>query len=115
MIDQTIIVAIIAAISSSGVSSIILYMLQRRDKQSDTEKLKTQMLLGLANECIVRRASEYMDRGWIEWDEKKELIKYLYEPYKALGGDGSIEQLMEDVMKLETRSRKRARQEASPE
>lgn len=116
--DTAIIVAVIAAISSSGVSSLIIYLLQRRDKlsekTSETEKLKTQMLLGLAHECILRRAETYIDRGSVTTDEYNELKKYLYTPYKALGGNGTAERVMRDVEELEIMTRERTRKEASP-
>lgn len=102
--DTAIIVAIIAAISSSGVSSLIIYLLQRRDKRRNTEteeeKAKTKMLLGLARECIINRGEEYIKRGEISRTEYDDLKKYLYEPYRALGGNGTAEKVMREVESL---------------
>lgn len=115
--DTAIIVAIIAAISSSGVSSLILYLLQRRDKKrdkaDDVDKLTKQLLLGLTDDCIERRSSQYKDRGWLAYKERTAL-ENLYAPYKALGGEGSADLQMEDVRKLELRTDDQVRREASP-
>ena len=61
--DKTIIAAIIAAVSSSGVMSLIIYLLQRHD----TDK--------------------YVKRGSITLKEKRNL-EYLAAPYFDLGGNG---------------------------
>lgn len=53
----TLIIAVIAAVTSSGVCSIILYKMQRADKKKDGEseamKLQSDMLLGLGHDRIV--------------------------------------------------------------
>lgn len=102
--DTAIIVAIIAAVSSSGVSSLLIYLLQRRDKrkdqETDREKAKTQILVGLARECIVDRCKYHLESG-ITYDEWRDLEEHLYKPYRALGGNGTAERLMKDVSSLQ--------------
>ena len=104
---QAIIIALIAAISSSGVCSIILYKIQRRDKEKDKEseeeKAKTKLLLGLAHECIMNRGEAYIDRGWVSRQEFEDLNDYLYKPYEALGGDGTAKRVMTQVEALPPR------------
>lgn len=105
--DTAIIVAIIAAVSSSGVSSLLIYLLQRRDKrkeqETDKEKAKTQILVALARECIVERCQYHLKEG-ITYEEWDDLNEHLYKPYKALGGNGTAERMMKDVFSLEFKS-----------
>lgn len=106
--DTAIIVAIIAAVSSSGVSSLLIYMLQRRDKkkdrEDDIEKAKTQILVGLARECIIERCNYHLKpENGITYKEWEDLNEHLYKPYKALGGNGRAERMIRDVSSLEFR------------
>ena len=100
----TIILSIFGAITSSGVCSIVLYKMQRRDAKKDQkeEQLKKigDMLLGLGHDRIVYLGGEYIERGCITQDEYKNLNDYLYQPYKALGGNGTAERTMLEVEKL---------------
>lgn len=104
--ETAIIVAIIAAISSSGVSSLIIYLLQRKDREkernSEKDDAKTKMLLGLAHECIISRGEYYIERGYITRPEYEDLNDYLYKPYKALGGNGTAERVMNEIEQLPT-------------
>lgn len=101
--SEAVIIAIITAISSSGICSLIVYLLQRKDKETGVEKIKTKMLLGIAHSCMISTGDAYIKRGWISHAEYDELNEYLYKPYKALGGSGtaSLEKVMEDVEKLQ--------------
>ena len=55
---------------------------------------------GLAHDRIVSLGMVYIERGWITKDEYENLRDYLYEPYKALGGNGSAKRVMEGVNRL---------------
>lgn len=100
----TLAVAIVAAVTSSGVCSIVLYLIQRRDKRKDGEseemKLQSEMLLGLGHDRIVYLGGQYIDRGWITQDEYENLHDYLYKPYCALGGNGTAKRIMAEVDRL---------------
>lgn len=58
------------------------------------------MLLGLAHDRIMSLGMEYINRGYITHDEYENLRKYLFEPYEALGGNGSASRVMKEVDKL---------------
>jgi len=98
---STIIVAIFA---SSGLWTFILYLVQRSDKKKDKEdellKNQSQMLLGLGHDRITYLGAKYIENGSITDDEFENLNKYLYEPYKKLGGNGTAEKIMNDVKNL---------------
>lgn len=61
---------------------------------------ENKLLLGLAFEAIINTAQKYIDQGEIEADEYKELNKYLFEPYRALGGNGTAARMIAEVEKL---------------
>lgn len=69
----------------------------------DKNNAERKMLLGLGYEKVMSMAAFYIQRGWIAQDEYKDFRKYLYEPYRALGGDGSAERNMKEVDKLPLR------------
>lgn len=92
--NTTIIVAIIAALTSSGVSSIIIYLMQRhdkkRDKEAENDSAQSKMLLGLGHDKLLYLTDKYVKRGAITIKEKRNL-KFLVQPYFELGGNGDCE------------------------
>ena len=88
-----IVAVILAFIASSGFWGIILYRMQKKDNL-------TKLVLGLAHQEIIRTCDEYRQRGYITKDEYEDLIKYLYRPYNALGGDGTVDKFINEVEKL---------------
>lgn len=70
---------------------------------SERKKAKSaanRMLMGLAHDRILYLGQEYINRGTITVDEYDNLVNYLYEPYKALGGNGTAERVIDAVKKL---------------
>lgn len=86
-----IVTALISALSSSGVMSLVLYLIQRRDKKKDREEDKrssqSKMLLGLGHDKIIYLTDKFVRRGAITLKEKRNL-KFLCDPYFELGGNG---------------------------
>lgn len=92
-----IIIALVAAVfGSTGFWS---WLSSRSKNRSDESRL----LMGLAYSEIIRRAEEYIRRGWIDVNEFNELDHYLFQPYSSKGGDGTAQKLMEEVRHLPTR------------
>ena len=79
--------------ASSGFWAYIL-------KKSDCKDVTREMLIGLGHDRIVYLGMIYVERGWVSQDEYENLNDYLYKPYKALGGNGSAERIMQEVNKL---------------
>lgn len=92
-----IITIITATLASTGFWSLILYKVQKRDEKKDS---LTRLILGLAYREITELCLKYIQRGYITKDEYEDLIKYLFAPYKELGGDGTAEKLIDEVKKL---------------
>lgn len=85
----------LAAVGAS--SGFWLFLERNRSKRDLTNKL----LLGIAHDRILRLALEYLERGdWITGDEYENLHKFLYLPYKELGGNGSTDRIMIEIDKL---------------
>lgn len=95
-----ILVAIISAISSSGFMSLILYKVQKKDKQKDIESAQSRLLIGLAHDRILSLTDALVKRGNITLKEKRNL-EYLYKPYKDAGGNGDCKIGYEACQKLE--------------
>lgn len=66
----------------------------------DKRSAKTKMLLGLGHDRIMSLCMKYIEKGSITQSEYENLYKYLYKPYKDMGGNGSAERLMKEVDKL---------------
>ena len=90
---QMAVTVVCAVLASSGFWA---WITSRRDKKD----AKTKMILGLGHDRIVSLAMEYVERGWISQDEYEDLNKYLYLPYREMGGNGTAERLMTEVKKL---------------
>lgn len=69
-------------------------------KVLDKRSAKTKMILGLGHDRIMYLGMKYVEKGQITQGEYENLYKYLYEPYKQMGGNGSAERLMREVDKL---------------
>jgi hypothetical protein len=70
------------------------------DKKNTTRDLSKRLLIGLAHDRIICLSMQYIDRGSITKDEYENLCEFLYLPYLAMGGNGSVKRLMAEVDKL---------------
>lgn len=92
-IIQTVVTVICAVLASSGFWAF----LSKRSEKNDASK---KMILGLGHDRIVSLGMSYIERGEITQSEYENLHKYLYEPYKQMGGNGSADRVMREVEKL---------------
>lgn len=81
---------------SVGFWTFIQHMLERK---SNNKKI----LLGLTYLAIKVNCNTILERGYVTTEELEDLEKYLYEPYKAQGGNGMAEELMKRVKQLPNR------------
>ena len=87
---------ITAVFASSGIWSIVLYLLQRRDSRKSAVK---KALIALLHDRIYSECEAAIMEGHISMKDFKN-ISYLYEPYEELGGNGTGRTLYEEVKKL---------------
>ena len=83
-----------------------LTAIQHHSAENDRMTLLTKtMVMGLANDKLKFLCRSYITR-WekdgipLSPDEHKELNKYLYKPYVEMGGDGTVEKMIEQVEKI---------------
>lgn len=69
-------------------------------KLIDKKSAKSKMILGLGHKAIMDEADRYIKRGNITRSEYEDLYKYLYKPYKDMGGNGTVERIMLEINKL---------------
>lgn len=50
--------------------------------------------------------ADIIGRGYVTKDEYENLYKYLYKPYKALGGNGTAEKMIHEVNNLPMKTRR---------
>ena len=89
---QMVATIVCAVIASSGFWAYI----QKRGEKID---VKTQMLIGIAQDRNVYLGMCIIEREWITQDEYENLNDYLYKPYKKMGGNGSAQKIMLEVNK----------------
>lgn len=96
---ETIIIAILGSGALSALISGLFGIINNRSKLRNNEN---RLLMGIAYAEIIEQAQKYINRGYITIDEFKELEHYFYQPYKNMGGDGTVEKLMKEVGNLPT-------------
>lgn len=97
---QTLLTILGTILASSGFWAYIQERSKRKAAENKQNNLETQMLIGLAHDCIIYLGMVYVERGWISQDEYENLYEYLYKPYEKLGGNGSAKRIMMEVNKL---------------
>lgn len=92
--DMDFIQMAITVVSAVLASSGFWAFLQKRGEKKD---VRTKLLVGLGHDRIRSLGTFYLDRGWMTIDEYENFHDYLYLPYRAAGGNGSAERIMEEV------------------
>lgn len=93
MNTDTLTAILLTLLASSGFWAFVMAFL-------DKKSAKNKMLLGLGHDRIMSLGMSYVAKGVITQSEYENLNKYLYEPYKKMGGNGTAKRLMDEVNKL---------------
>lgn len=88
---------VVTIFASSGFWQYMIYKAQQKDKIESTE---SKLLMGIAYGKICDLCARHIKNGYIGRTEYAELKKYLYDPYRAMGGNGTCEKLMREIEKL---------------
>lgn len=94
---DTIVTIVVAIFASTGFWTFVSTMMQKHSA-------KNRMLLGLGHDRIKYLCEKHIAQGCISSDDFEDLYKYLYVPYRKMGGNGTAEKLMEDVRRLPIRN-----------
>ena len=88
---QTLTIAIISALSSGGIVSLITFFVSRHDmkkqKEEEAQSETSRMILALGHDKIAYLTRKFIRRGGITQTELANLSG-LYGPYRAMGGNG---------------------------
>ena len=90
---ELILAVIVAVLGSNGLWAFL-------SSVSGAKSAKDRMILGLGHAEIFRLAEHYIRREGITTDELEDLDKYLYKPYKDMGGNGTAQTLVEKCREL---------------
>lgn len=88
-----------ALIGVAGSSGFWMYIMKKDTLKSAANK----MLLGLGHDRIMYLSEKYIAAGELTADEYENLHKYLYEPYREMGGNGGAERNMDKVYELDVK------------
>lgn len=98
--SDNIIAIIVAIFASGGFWAFLQNWISSRFANKSAEQ---KLILGLAFRQIIELCEYYLNRGWIDTEEYKELNQYLFKPYQDLGGDGTAQRLIKEVERLPLR------------
>ena len=88
--------------ASTGLWTFILEVYRRHCTRKEDERLKLvkQATMGLLYIGMQMSAQAVFRRGYIDPQELHDIEKYMFEPYHALGGNGSAEALIKRLEEL---------------
>ena len=93
---------VISAMTSSGVTAIILAILQRKWAKDDRQSAVVEAGKVLRVDRVRHRDNRYIQEGSVKLSDK-ETLQEMHRAYKALGGNGHLNTVMEEVDELPIR------------
>lgn len=100
---EGIIVALIGALTGTGVSSVIVVLLQRKWAKQDNRDERVDALVDANKVLMIDKVrwlgKKYISEGEISLDDKENLLE-MYKAYKRLGGNGHLDTVMNEVNHL---------------
>ena len=100
---ESVIVALIGALTGSGISSIVVVLLQRKWAKQDKHDERVDALVEANKVLMIDKVKslgkKYIEEGEIHLEDK-ENIQDMYKAYKKLGGNGHLDTVMNEVNHL---------------
>lgn len=100
---ENLIIALIGAVTGSGVSSVVVVLLQRKWAKQDKHDERVDALVDANKVLMIDKVrhlgKKYISEGEIHLEDKENL-KEMYDAYKRLGGNGHLETVMAEVNHL---------------
>lgn len=97
---ETLGIALISALTSSGVCSIVLALMQRRWSKQDKHDERWDALVD-ANKVLMIDKVRHLGKKYITEGEilleDKENLNDMYKAYKRLGGNGHLDTVMSEI------------------
>lgn len=88
MNSEVIVAIVVAVFASTGFWTFINTIYTNKTNSKSVER---KALLGLLHERLIEKCEEYIKAGKISLQEYEDLRKYIYDPYRDLGGNGTGE------------------------
>ena len=101
---EVVITVIVAVFGSTGFWSFVQSIRDKKQAENGSQADEREMILGLGYDRLIHLCHKYVERGYITVDELSDLNKYLYQPYRKLGGNGTAELLFNKVTNLPNES-----------
>ena len=95
---ETLIPTMVALITA--LAGYVNHLRTRAKRDLETREMLVRLVLGLAQTNLLHLGIGYIRRGHISSEEYRDLRKYMFEPYRELGGNGSVERIMYAVERL---------------
>lgn len=102
MVSIEIIQIVISAVTGSGVTAIILALLQRKWARDDKSDAIVEALKVLMVDRVRHLGQAYIAAGSVSLSDK-EALEEMHRAYKALGGNGHLNTIMAEVDDLPLR------------
>lgn len=100
---NNLLIAVIGAVTGSGVASVVVAILQRHWAKQDSHDERVDALVDASKVQMIDRVrwlgKKYIADGEIHLEDKENLIE-MYNAYKRLGGNGHLETVMSEVNHL---------------
>ncbi len=90
---EMILTIVISVVGSGGLWSVVQWWLTTKHTK---ETASDKALKALLHDRLYQGCTDILDRGEVSVEEYDNL-KYLYLPYRELGGNGTCEKLMHEV------------------
>ena len=102
MVSIEIVQIVISAVTGSGITAIILALLQRKWARDDKSDAIVEALKVLMVDRVRHLGQAYIAAGSVSLSDK-EALEEMHRAYKALGGNGHLNTVMEEVDELPIR------------
>lgn len=103
ILDEAVIISLTTALLTGGFFSFLQFMIKRHDDKTNNVKAKNELiedaLLAILHDKIYVTGSRILKEGTISAEDANNL-DHLYQPYKALGGNGTCERIIKEINEL---------------
>ena len=89
----------VSAVTGSGVTAIILALLQRKWSRDDKSDAIVEALKVLMVDRVRHLGQAYIAAGSVSLSDK-EALEEMHRAYRALGGNGHLNTIMDEVERL---------------
>ena len=100
---ENLLIALIGALTGSGMSSIVVVLLQRRWSKQDKHDERVDALVDANKVLMIDKVrwlgKKYIAEGEVHLEDKENL-KEMYQSYKRLGGNGHLDTIMSEIDRL---------------